>query len=140
MRRGIVVILLAICLVLSAAAWLSAAGPTAEEKIKEATARAAQDYFKLGLLQAGEGQDADAAEAFRKALAIKPQWAEAHSLLGSALGRAGDDRAAEEELRKAVKLQPDYAEGYYALGVFLKERHRDQEAQEAFNKAKQYRR
>jgi len=139
MRRGIVAALLSVCLALGGVAWLSA-GPTAEEKVKEATAKAARDYLQHGLILAGEGQDAAAAESFRKAISLSPQWAEAHSLLGSALARAGNYREAEEELRKAVQLQPDYAEGYYALGLFLKERGREQEAQESFSKARQYQR
>ena len=140
MRRGMAAAVVSMCLALGGVTLLWA-GPAVDEKAKEAqeaTARAAQDYFKLGLLQAGEGQDAAAAAAFRQALAIKPQWAEAHSLLGSALARAGSDQEAEAELRKAVALKPDYAEGWYYLGQFLKERGREQEAQEAFNKAKQY--
>jgi len=136
MRRWMVAALLLTCLVLLSATGY-AAGPTAEEKAKELTAKAARDYLQSGLILAGEGRDAEAVKSFQQAIALAPNWAEAHSLLGSALGRAGNDREAEAELRKAVQLQPDYAEGYYALGVFLKERHRDQEAQEAFNKAKQ---
>ncbi|MFZ0052643.1 MAG: tetratricopeptide repeat protein [Desulfobaccales bacterium] len=109
-----------------------------QEKVKEANERAAQDYLKEGLLLAGEGQDAQAAGAFRRALAIKPDWAEAHSLLGSTLSRTDNLREAEEELRKAVQLKPDYAEGWNFLGEFLKARGKDQEAQEAFAKARQY--
>jgi len=139
MRRGMVAVLLLACLALLITTGY-AAGPSAEEKVKEATAKAAQGYLQSGLMLAGEGRDAEAVESFRKAIGLAPNWAEAHSLLGSALGRAGNDREGEQELRKAVQLQPDYAEGYYALGLFLKERHRDQEAQEAFNQAKQYRR
>jgi Flp pilus assembly protein TadD len=109
-----------------------------QEKVREASGRAAKEYLKEGLLQAGEGHDAQAVSAFRRALAITPDWAEAHSLLGSALARSGNLREAEEELRKAVQLQPDYAEGWYFLGEFLKSHGKDQEAQEAFAKAKQY--
>jgi cytochrome c-type biogenesis protein CcmH/NrfG len=108
----------------------------ASEKVKAATERAAQDYLKEGLLQAGEGRNAEAAAAFRKAIAAKPDWAEAHSLLGSALGETGQYPEAEAELRKAVQLKPDYAEGWYYLGRFLQARGKEQEAQEAFAKAK----
>lgn len=136
MVRWLSIMILAACLALGGMTpgWAS----DVQEKVREASERAAQDYLKEGLLLAGEGHDAQAAVAFRRALAIKPDWAEAHSLLGSALSRTDNLREAEEELRKAVQLQPDYAEGWNFLGEFLKARGKDQEAQEAFAKAKQY--
>jgi Tfp pilus assembly protein PilF len=113
-------------------------GPSlAQDKAKEATARAAQDYLKHGLLLADNGEDEKAAEAFQKAVSARPDWAEARSLLGSALSRAGKYKDAEEQLRKAVSLKPDYGEGWYYLGLFLKDRGKDKEAAEALQKAKQ---
>jgi Flp pilus assembly protein TadD len=113
-------------------------GPSlAQTKSQEATARAAQDYLKHGLMLADGGEDEKAAEAFQRAVSLKPDWAEARSLLGSALSRAGKYKEAEEQLRKAVSLKPDYGEGWYYLGLFLKDRGKDKEAEEAFQKAKQ---
>ena len=77
-------------------------------------------------------------KSFRSALSIRPDWAEAHSLLGSALARDGKYAEAEAELRKAVALKPDYAEGWNFLGEFLKARGKEQEAQECFKKAQQF--
>jgi Flp pilus assembly protein TadD len=108
------------------------------DKVRAANLRAAQDYYKSGLLLAGEGREAEAAKAFRQAIGIRPDWAEAHSLLGSTLARAGNFAEAEAELRKAVSLKPDYAEGWNFLGEFLKDRGKTQEAEEAFRKAKQF--
>jgi Tfp pilus assembly protein PilF len=136
MKRWMVVVLVMIGLVLSAGTQMFA--QSAAEKIKAANERAAQDYFKGGLILAGEGRDADAARSFRQALSIKPNWPEAHSLLGSALAESGNYREAEAELRKAVALKPDYAEGWNFLGQFLKKQGKEQEAQEAFRKAQQY--
>jgi protein O-GlcNAc transferase len=136
MKQWMVVVLVTTCLVLSAGTQMFA--QSAAEKIKAANERAAQDYFKGGLILAGEGRDADAARSFRQALSIKPNWAEAHSLLGSALAETGNYREAEAELRKAVALKPDYAEGWNFLGQFLKKQGKAQEAQEAFRKAQQY--
>jgi Flp pilus assembly protein TadD len=112
----------------------------AADKVQEASKRAAQDYLKAGLAEADMGKDELAVKSFRQAVSLQPQWAEARSLLGSALARAGQYSEAEEQLRKAVQLQPDYAEGYYYLGLFLKDRGKEKEAQEAFRKAKQYQR
>jgi Flp pilus assembly protein TadD len=136
MKRWMIVVLVTLCLALSAGT-LSFADSGAD-KVRAANLRAAQDYYKSGLMLAGDGREADAVKAFRQALSIRPDWAEAHSLLGSILSRAGNYAEAEAELRKAVALKPDYAEGWNFLGEFLKERGKEQEAQEAFRKAKQY--
>ena len=136
MKRWIVVVLVTMCLALGAGApGFAQSGP---DKVKAANERAAQDYLKSGFMLAGEGRDEEAVRAFRQAASTKPDWAEAHSLLGSALARTGKYAEAEAELRKAVTMKPDYAEGWNFLGEFLKDRGKDKEAQEAFAKARQY--
>jgi Flp pilus assembly protein TadD len=136
MQRWLVVVLVVIGLALGAG--VQGFADNGADKVRAANLRAAQDYYRSGLLLAGEGREAEAVKAFRQALGIRPDWAEAHSLLGSILARAGNFAEAEAELRKAVTLKPDYAEGWNFLGEFLKERGKEQEAQEAFKKAKQY--
>jgi Flp pilus assembly protein TadD len=136
MKRCMVVVLVTICLALSAG--VQGFADSGSDKVRAANLRAAQDYYKLGLIQAGEGREAAAIKAFHQALAIRPDWAEVHSLLGSTLARAGKFAEAEVELRKAVTLKPDYAEGWHFLGEFLKERGKEQEAQECFKKARQF--
>ena len=136
MKRWMVVVPVMICLTL--AAGLQGFADSGPDKVKAANLRAAEDYYKLGLIQAGEGREAEAIKAFRQALGIRPDWAEVHSLLGSTLFRAGNYAEAEVELRKAVTLKPDYSEGWNFLGEFLKARGKDKEAQEAFKKAQQF--
>jgi Flp pilus assembly protein TadD len=136
MKRGIIIVLVVIGLALGAG--IQGFADSGADKVKAANLRAAQDYYKSGLLLAGEGQEAAAAKAFRQALGIRPDWAEVHSLLGSTLARNGNFVEAEAELRKAVSLKPDYAEGWNFLGEFLKDRGKTQEAQECFKKAQQY--
>ena len=136
MKRWMVIVLVMIGLALGAG--IQGFADSGADKVKAANLRAAQDYYKSGLILAGEGREAEAAKAFRQALGIRPDWAEAHSLLGSTLARAGNYAEAEAELRKAVSLKPDYAEGWNFLGEFLKERGKEQEAQEAFKKAQQF--
>ncbi|MBM4275442.1 MAG: tetratricopeptide repeat protein [Deltaproteobacteria bacterium] len=131
--KRVIIFIVAILLIAGLGAQLKA-----QDRAKEASMRAAQDYLKHGLILAGEGRYETAVGSFKKALAINPNWPEALSLLGSALSKAGNDREAEEALRKAVTLKPDYSEGWYHLGEFLEERGKKQEAQEAFRKAKQY--
>lgn len=133
MRRLILALMIPMCLALTAAPSLA----LAVDKVQEANLKAAKDYVKYGLILADEGQLDQAADSFRKAIGIRPDWAEARSLLGSVLARAGKLAEAEEQLRKAVSLDPKYAEGWYFLGLFLKDRGKTKEAEEAFQKAKQ---
>jgi Flp pilus assembly protein TadD len=137
MVRGFVVVIVAVCLALGGGVKFAGAQGT-QDKIKAANEKAAQDYYKYGLILSEEGRYEDAAKAFRNALGIKPEWAEAHSLLGSVLTQTGDLRGAEQELRKAVQVKPDYAEGWNYLGEFLKAHGKEKEAQEAFARAKQF--
>jgi protein O-GlcNAc transferase len=136
MKRWLVVVLVTLSLAVGLGAQVF--GQTTAEKIKAAKMREAQDDMKAGFLLSGEGHDAEAAKYFRAAVGLRPDWAEAHSLLGSSLARAGNYAEAETELRKAITLKPDYAEGWNFLGEFLKSRGKDQEAQEAFRKAQQF--
>jgi Flp pilus assembly protein TadD len=136
MKQWIVIVLVVIGLALGAG--IQGFADSGSDKVREANLRAAQDYYKSGLILAGEGREADAAKAFRQALGIRPDWAEVHSLLGSTLARSGNYAEAEVELRKAVALKPDYAEGWNFLGEFLKDRGKEQEAQAAFKKAQQF--
>ena len=135
MTRWAVTVLLTICLALGAGSQVLAS--TATEKEKAFTEKAARDYLQSGLILAGEGRDTEAVQSFRRAVATKPDWAEAHSLLGSALARDGKYAEAEAELKKAVQLKPDYGEGWFYLGQFYKDRAREKQAEEAFQKAKQ---
>ena len=136
MKRYIVIVLVMIGLALGAG--IQGFADNGADKVKAANLRAAQDYYKSGLMLAGEGREAEAIKAFRQALSIRPDWAEAHSLLGSILFRAGNRAEAEVELRKAVTLKPDYAEGWNFLGECLQAQGKTQEAQEAFKKAQQF--
>ncbi|MCX5891801.1 MAG: tetratricopeptide repeat protein [Deltaproteobacteria bacterium] len=137
MVRWLSVMILVVCVALAGGVKFACA-QGGQDKVKAANEKAAQDYFKYGLILAEENRSADAAKAFRQALGIKPDWAEAHSLLGSALNQTGDLNEAEKELRKAVQLKPDYAEGWNYLGEFFKEHGKQKEAEDAFAKAKQH--
>ena len=136
MKQRMVIALVIIGLALGAG--IQGFADNGADKVKAANLRAAQDYYKSGLMLAGEGREAEAIKAFRQALSIRPDWAEAHSLLGSILFRAGNRAEAEVELRKAVTLKPDYAEGWNFLGECLQAQGKEREAQEAFKKAKQF--
>jgi hypothetical protein len=62
----------------------------------------------------------DGAEAsLRRALELSPDYAEAHSNLGSVLGEKEMWREAAAELTEAVRLRPDYAAAHWNLGLVL---------------------
>tara|TARA_X000001036_G_scaffold180629_1_gene170948 strand:- start:491 stop:2092 length:1602 start_codon:yes stop_codon:yes gene_type:complete len=63
----------------------------------------------------------DAELTYRKAIELKPDYAEAHSNLGIILKDLGKLKDAELSYRKAIELKPDYAEAHSNLGNLLKE-------------------
>jgi len=63
-----------------------------------------------------------------KALAIKPDFPEAHNNLGTALKALNRHEEAIACYLKALAIKPDYALAYYNLGLALKELNRHEEA------------
>ena len=58
----------------------------------------------------------DKAEAsYNQAIALKPDFAEAHSNLGNTLQKLGSLEEAETCLRQAIALKPDFADAYWNL-------------------------
>jgi tetratricopeptide (TPR) repeat protein len=64
-------------------------------------------WFDLGLARQDLHDHAGAAEAYRKALALKPDFAEAALNLGTALQERGDTNAAMAAYATAYRLRPD---------------------------------
>ncbi|HEY5998136.1 MAG TPA: tetratricopeptide repeat protein, partial [bacterium] len=59
---------------------------------------------------------------FRRAVALRPDWAEGRRNLARALRKAGDGAGAEREYRAALALEPANAEARNNLGILLAER------------------
>ena len=57
--------------------------------------------------------------AYREAIRLQPDYADAHHNLGAALLISGDAPGAIAALRKAIRLQPDEADAHYILGLAL---------------------
>jgi hypothetical protein len=62
----------------------------------------------------------EAAESFRRALAIRPEYAPARNNLGNALNQQGRPSEAAECFRAAIRAQPDLVQAYNNLGNTLK--------------------
>lgn len=63
----------------------------------------------------------ESVDAYRRAVALKPDYAEAHNNLGNALRETGDAAAAMSSCARAIELKPGYAEAYNNLGNALKD-------------------
>ncbi len=79
----------------------------------------AEGWYNLGTILARRGAFDDAADAFRRALAVDPSLGPARHNLGVALVRAGRLDEAIVALREAVLAEPDSEGAIYTLGVAL---------------------
>ena len=74
----------------------------------------------VGASNAGLREFDAAIESYKKALEIKPDYAEAYYNMGNALKDKGDPEAAIDSYKQALKIKPDYAEAYNNMGIALK--------------------
>jgi len=89
----------------------------------------------MGFTLHEQGKLEKAIEAYNKALAIKPDYAQAYYNLGNALHEQGKLEEAIEAYNKALAIKPDYAQAYYNMGITLQEQGKLEEAIEAYNKS-----
>ena len=89
----------------------------------------------LGASAAQTGQLDKAINAFKRVIAIKPDYAEASYNMGNALKEQGKLEEAIEAYNKALAIKPDYAEAYNNMGIALQEQGKLEEGIEAYNKA-----
>jgi tetratricopeptide (TPR) repeat protein len=80
------------------------------------------------------GQLGASVKAFNKALAIKPDYAEAYYNMGVTLKDQGKQAEAIEAYNKALAIKPDYADAYLNMGNALKDQGKSDVAIDAFNK------
>jgi len=88
----------------------------------------------LGASAAQTGKLDEAIDAFKKAISIKPDYADAYNNLGNALKGQGKLEEAIEAYNKVLSIKPD-TDAYYNMGNALKEQGKLEEAVEAYNKA-----
>ena len=85
-------------------------------------------YYNFGVLLLNRGELGEAAECFRKALELEPNYADAHNDLGLLLERQGKLPEAAAEYRKAVEEKPDFRKAHFNLGRILVNQQRYPEA------------
>jgi Flp pilus assembly protein TadD len=113
---------------------LESAAVTAFERAAQANP-GASTLYRLGTLLARSGDAGRARAAFEKALALKPDLAEANNDLGALLARGGDVDAAITRFRAALASIPEYPDALNNLGYALLLSGRDQEARGLYEKA-----
>jgi len=79
--------------------------------------RAASAAYLRGIVLKDSGKDAEAAECFDRALALRPDLERAHYHRGTARFLAGDKQGALRDLERAVESEPDFLFAVYNLGV-----------------------
>ncbi len=92
-------------------------------------------FSNYGIILKDLGKLKEAEHFYRKAIELKPNYAEAHSNLGVLLKDLGKLKEAEHFYRKAIELKPDYAEAHSNLGVLLKDLGKLKEAEYFYRKA-----
>ena len=85
-------------------------------------------YGELGLHQ-------EALQAYKQAIRLKPDDAEAHCGLGWAYGELGLHQEALQAHKQAIRLKPDFAEAHYNLGAAYGNLGLYQEAIQAYKEA-----
>ena len=91
-------------------------------------------HFNRGNALSDKGDLDGAIAEYRKALRLRPNYFDAHYLLGNALYAKGDEGAIAE-FREVLRLQPDYPEAHYNLGIALATRGNNDEAAREFTEA-----
>ena len=88
-----------------------------------------------GIILRGYGKLKEAEYLQRKAIELKPDFANAYINLGNVLQDSGKLQEAERSTRKAIELKPDSVKAYINLGNILLKRGKLEEAEETTRKA-----
>jgi len=101
------------------------------EKVRPLPAPPAEELVAKALeLEADPNRRADAREAYRRALELRPAWVEARLNLGTLLFEDRSYEEAEVEFRLAVEIDPDYPLARFNLAAILDEQNNSEEARD----------
>ena len=78
-------------------------------------------YLNLGIVLRQEGELEEAIASYRKAIEVKPDFAEAYLNLGVVLKEEGEVEEAIANFRKAIEVKPDFADAHKELATLLHE-------------------
>ncbi len=92
-------------------------------------------HCNLGLALSGQRKLDEAVACYRRALALQPDYVEAHNNLGNALLDLGQPDEAVASYRQAIALKPDLAEAHNNLGIALRLQGKTDEAVACFRQA-----
>ena len=84
------------------------------------------------------GRQDEAADCFRRAVAINPRLGEAHFNLGMTLQAQGDEDAAIESYQNAIRVQPDCVPALNNLGTLYKRRNMLPDAIDCYQRALEF--
>ena len=84
----------------------------------------AADYYNRAIAAVALGQPAVAIEFFRTAVELKPDFWQAHYLLGKALQAEGNMDEAGKQFWNAIMYRPDFAGAHLNLGIVLMKQQR----------------
>ena len=88
----------------------------------------------MNLKESIEGKLKESEIFYKKAIELKPDYAEAHNNLGNIYKELGK-KYGEKSYKKAIELKPDYAEAYLNIGKLFKELEQTNEAIKYFEKS-----
>ncbi|MEK7238844.1 MAG: tetratricopeptide repeat-containing serine protease family protein, partial [Nitrospirota bacterium] len=92
-------------------------------------------WFYLGIAYDVLSMPKEAMEAYKEAIKIKPDFAEAHNNLGTAYGGLGMDKETMEAYKEAIKIKPDFAWAHNNLGTIYGKLKMHKEAIEVYKEA-----
>jgi len=96
----------------------------------------ATDHYRQGLAHYGKRAYAEAIEAYRRALAERPEWSDALQAMGMAQMHAGQLEEALSTLERVTQLAPEEPLGYTSLSMCLQRLNRIADAEAAQAKAR----
>ncbi len=86
----------------------------------------AEPHYNIGLIHLKQGDLAQAAEAFKRAITVNPEWSDPYTGLGEVHLKQGDFEEAARTYKEAIRLSPKDATPVLGLGkTYTKQGHLD---------------
>ncbi len=92
-------------------------------------------HASLGAALRPQGKNDEALAAYRRALALQPDFEEAHFNLGSILLEQDQLEGAKSHLERALALRPDCGETHHVMGMLLAREGKPEEAAASYRRA-----